>query len=381
MEHTRSLLILGLAHSLNHSLFLVLPPLMTLVASDLGAGFSEMGMVSTIAFLTYGAGALVGGPLSDRVGSLKVAQASIGLAGAATLVFLLADSVEVFGVGMFLMALWASFYHPTANGLIAKAFPEDTGRSMGLHNAAGNLGQVLTPTLGYLVGVRFGWRFSFLLFGALSILTAVLLNQVRVEEEPSQGSKGWELGFLLSRGLPLVLLYNVVVGALFRSVDLFYPSYLSLEKSYSGTWSALGNSLVLLFGVAGQVLGGWCTDRFGGRRVLLVATAGMVASLVLLLASPAYLGVPLFTLLYGVSMFAHQPTATSLVSKVSPREYMGLAFGVMFFSAFGVGSLSTSVAGRMADAYGLGRVFAFNAGLSLLALLVSALVYFYLDAE
>ena len=122
-KDTVDLIVLGIAHSLNHSLFLVLPPLLGNIAADLGTSLTVIGLISTITFLTYGTGALIGGPLSDRLGSVKVARISIGLGGLMSLVFLVANDIYVFSAGMFLMALWASFYHPTANCLIAKAFP------------------------------------------------------------------------------------------------------------------------------------------------------------------------------------------------------------------------------------------------------------------
>jgi len=54
-----ALLILGLAHSLNHSLFLVLPPLLDDISRDLGASFQTIVAVSTVAFFLYGLGALM----------------------------------------------------------------------------------------------------------------------------------------------------------------------------------------------------------------------------------------------------------------------------------------------------------------------------------
>ncbi len=77
--------LLGAAHSLNHSLFLVLPPLLGNIASGLGVGFQTLGLVATVTFFIYGTGALVGGPLSDMIGSVKVARISIGLAGLSSL--------------------------------------------------------------------------------------------------------------------------------------------------------------------------------------------------------------------------------------------------------------------------------------------------------
>ena len=375
-KDTLDLLLLGAAHSLNHSLFLVLPPLLGYIVADLGTTYSVMGVVATVTFLTYGAGALIGGPLSDRLGSLTVARVSVGLGGLMSVVFIFADDVVVFGAGMFLMALWASFYHPAANGLIAKVFTEKTGNAMGVHNAAGNFGQVLTPTVAFMLGVTFNWRLSFVFFGALSVVTAWTLDRIQVKEQIAPVTRQSYMEFVRTPGLWLILLYNVLVGFLFRSVDLFFPSFLSIERGYSGGLAAVANSLILFFGGLGQLLGGRWSDRMGQTRTLLAMTGGMVVSMALLMVLPTSVaGVALFIVLYGVSMFGHQPTVTSLVSRLSPRNLMGLAYGVMFFSAFGVGSLSTTVTGYLADSYGLTLAFWFNTLVTLALMVVSAVIY------
>jgi MFS family permease len=348
---------------------------MTTIADDLHTSFGTIGIISTITFLTFGTGALIGGPLSDRIGSLKVAQISIGLGGLMSVVFLFANNVYVFGAGMFLMALWASFYHPTANGLIAKAFPENTGGSMGVHNAAGNFGQVFTPTVAFFLGITFSWRISFVFFGVLSVLTALLLNRIDVNEGSMERNGSGYLDFIKTPGLWVILLYNVIVGSLFRSVDLFFPSFLSTEKMYTGGLAAVANSMILFFGVIGQLAGGRGSDRYGSQRVLLITTAGMVMSLLILLVMPTTIAVPIFVFLYGISMFGHQPTVTNLVSKLSPRNMMGLAYGVMFFSAFGVGSISTSLTGWLADKYSLTVAFWVNTGFSVILMVISIIIY------
>ncbi len=373
-KDTVDLIVLGIAHSLNHSLFLVLPPLLGNIADDLGTSLTVIGLISTITFLTYGTGALIGGPLSDRLGSVKVARISIGLGGLMSLVFLVANNVYVFGAGMFLMALWASFYHPTANGLIAKAFPENTGQSMGIHNAAGNFGQVFTPTIAFFLGVTFSWRISFVFFGLVSVVIAYLMDRIKVDEGEIQKNDMSYLEFIKTPGLWIVLVYNVVVGFLFRSVDLFFPSFLSTDLQYTGGIAAFANSMILFFGVIGQLFGGRGSDKMGPTKVIVIATVGMVTSFGLLMLLPANIGVPLFVVVYGVSMFGHQPTVTNLVSQLSPRNMMGLAYGVMFFSAFGVGSISTAVIGWVADSYSLTTAFWVNAATSVLLLVVALVI-------
>ncbi|MFA9437362.1 MAG: MFS transporter [Candidatus Bathyarchaeota archaeon] len=373
-KDTVDLIVLGIAHSLNHSLFLVLPPLLGNIADDLGANLTTIGLISTITFLTFGTGALIGGPLSDRLGSVKVARISIGLGGLMSLIFLVANNVYVFGAGMFLMALWASFYHPTANGLIAKAFPENTGGAMGIHNAAGNFGQVFTPMVAFLLGITFSWRASFVFFGLLSVGTAILMDRIEVDEGELKKTTTTYFEFVKTPGLWIILLYNVIVGFLFRSVDLFFPSFLSTDLQYTGGIAAFANSMILFFGVLGQLLGGRGSDRVGPTKVLLVATAGMVASFALLIFLPANIAVPLFVVVYGISMFGHQPAVTNMVSQMSPRNMMGLAYGVMFFSAFGIGSLSTTVIGWVADTYSLTMAFWANAATSIILLVVALII-------
>jgi MFS family permease len=368
--------LLGAAHSLNHSLFLVLPPLLQNIAENLGVSFETIGLVATLTFFTYGTGALIGGPLSDTIGSVKVARISIGLAGVASLLFLVCREIYTFTAAMFLMALWASFYHPTANKLIAQAFSDNMGNAMGIHNAAGNAGQVLTPTVAFFLGVFIDWRFSFIFFGVLSIVVALFMNRISLEEDSLKGSRKFALlEFFRVPHFWQILLFNALVGFVFRGVEVYFPTYLRLDRGYTGGIAAIGGSLILLFGVAGQLIGGKGSDKYGPTRILVVSTSGTLLSLLMLLLLPDNpIVVVGFTLLYGVMIFAHQPSMTSLVSRVTPRHLMGLSFGVMFFFSFGLGSVAAAVLGWLTDAYGIGLAFWANAVVAIALILVTLLI-------
>ena len=97
-KNSGSLLILGAAHSLNHSLFLVLPPLLEVVSKDINSSFHNLGIVTTISYFLYGLGALIGGPLSDYVGRVKITRISIGLSGASTFLFIFSRDIYTFGL-------------------------------------------------------------------------------------------------------------------------------------------------------------------------------------------------------------------------------------------------------------------------------------------
>ncbi len=371
---TGTLILLGIAHSLNHSIFLVLPPLLSDISLDLQASYSVLGMITTVTFMIYGLGALFGGPLSDRVGTVKIAQISIGLAGLMTFFFMISNNLIIFSAAMFLTATWASFYHPTSNNLIARAFPSNIGGAMGLHGAAGSLGQVITPTVAFMLGTLLNWRYSFLFFGLLSIITALIMSKIEITEGENVPVLTSFKAFFKVRDIWIILLFNVLIGWVFRGVELFFPSLLSVQRNYSGSIAALLNSSILFVGVLGQLVGGKASDIYGSRRVLTYASLGMVLSLIFLLVLPSnFLSVIIFVVLYGVSIFGHQPAMTSLISKVTPQEVFGMAYGVMFFSTFGIGSISTSVTGYLVDLYNLETAFWLNTAFAV-ATLASALL-------
>ena len=375
-KETGKLLLLGVAHSLNHSLFLVLPPLLGNITQSLGVSFETLGLVATMTFFTYGTGALIGGPLSDAIGSVKVVRLSIGLAGLSSLLFIICREVYTFAAAMFLMALWASFYHPTANKLIAQTFPDNPGNAMGIHNAAGNAGQILTPTVAFFLGVFIDWRFSFIFFGVLSIAVAFFMDRISLEEDSvKERRKLALLEFFRVPNFWQILLFNALVGFVFRGVEVYFPTYLRLDRGYTGGIAAVGGSLILLFGVAGQLIGGKGSDKYGPTRILVMSVGGTLLSLLMLLLLPDNPAIVVgFTVLYGLMIFAHQPSMTSLVSRVTPRHLMGLSYGVMFIFSFGLGSVAAAVLGWLTDAYGIGLAFWANAIVAAVLLVVTLLI-------
>ncbi|MBM3292150.1 MFS transporter [Candidatus Bathyarchaeota archaeon] len=364
MKHeTSTLFLLGVAHSLNHSLFLVLAPLLSNIALSLNASFQQLGLVASITFFIYGAGALLGGPFSDMMGSVRIAQISLGLAGLSSLLFLVCQDLMVFSIAMWLMALWASFYHPTVNGLIAKAFPEKTGNAMGIHNAAGNLGQVLTPSIAYSIGFLYSWRLSFVTFGVLSIITSLLLSKIKLINESRK------IEFKISlRELIMVpyfwqfLLFNLIIGFIFRGVEVFFPSFLIISRGFLGEHAALASSLILLSGTLGQIIGGRGSDKYGGQKIILFSCMGVCLSLFFLLLMPNnIIFVGFFSIMYGVTVFSHQPAITMLVSKIMPINLIGSSYGLLFFFSFGLGSLSAMMIGYISDLLGIEKAFWINA--------------------
>ena len=371
------LALLGTAHSLNHSLFFIAPTLLTLLMASLHVSSNtEIGIVSTIASFIYGAGALVGGPLGDKIGEAKTITICLALSGLSTFVMLAAgftSSIYVYALALISMALWASLYHPTANSLISKSFRGRVSEAMGLHGVGGTLGTVLTPTVAWFIGATFGWPWAFVTFGSLCVLLPFFFVKNFGKSENRSVSGGRIIDALKIRELWILLIFNVAIGLFMKGVELYFPTYVSENKGIGSMWASIAYTLVLAVGVPAQWIGGKTADKFGSKKVLIATSIGVCLSLLSLLLFPVgIIGIALFIVLYGLSFYAHQPALNSLTGFCCPENQRGAVYGIFFFTSFGIGSLSQSVAGYVADNYGgLDTSFYLLTVFALVALLLS----------
>lgn len=366
---------LGAAHSFNHALFVITPPLLSLIILDLNVSKFAIGTVTTVASFIYGLGALAGGPLGDRIGEAKTIALSLGLSGLSTFVMLAAGATQqlyLYALALMLMATWASFYHPTANALISKSFRGNVAETMGLHGVGGTLGVVLTPTIAYFLGVEFGWPWAFITFGVLCILLALPFARKLGKTRNKGQNRGSIIAVFRMRVLWTLLAFNVAIGLFMKGIELFFPTYLVENRLVDSASAAIAFTLVLAAGVAGQWLGGKAADRVGSKKVLIATMAGISIGIAALLFSPVYIvGIASFILLYGVCFYAHQPALNALTGFLSPENQRGAVYGVFFFTSFGVGSVSQFLAGYLADAYNLDVSFYLLLVFALIALILS----------
>jgi predicted MFS family arabinose efflux permease len=367
--------LLGAAHSLNHSLFVIAPPLLSLIRNELGASKSIMGAVATVASMLYGVGALVGGPLGDKIGENRTITLCLMFSGLSTFIMLAASatkSIYVYAVALTLMASWASLYHPTANSLISKAFKGRVAETMGLHGVGGTLGVVLTPSIAWFLGVNFGWSWSFIVFGILCVLLALIFLKNFSKTENREEKGGTIIDVFKIRELWTLLIFNIAIGFFMKGVELFFPTYLEENRGINSMWASIAYTMVLAAGVPGQWIGGKAADKVGSKRVLVATSFGVCISLLSLLLLSAYnVGIIIFIIFYGISFYAHQPALNALTGFLSPQNQRGAVYGVFFFTSFGIGSLSQVMAGYMADAYGFDAAFYMLTAFALIALILS----------
>lgn len=307
------------------------------------------------------------GYLADRIGRrpLLIAAWCSGLI--ATWIMALARSLPVFVAGMLVYGLTAFVSSPLNSYVTAARGRLSPGRVMTISSAAFNLGAVVGPLLGGVLGDRFSLRSVYLVSAALFVLSAFLLLFTRSQplESHDPATPPARL-FKNSRFLSFLGLIFVVMFVMYLPQPLT-ARFLQNERGLSlsavgllGSVSSLGNTVMNL------VLG------------LLPAGIGFLL---------AQLSTGMFTLLiwrgsgvfwYGLGYFllggyrASRPLYFAQVRTLIHGSQMGLAYGM----AETVNSLTTILAPLLAGALYTQdpeRVFPVSLGLILAALLVTLL--------
>ncbi len=365
MDKKLLIAMLGVSHSLNHSLLLILPPLIPIITVSSHISVVTLGLIATLSSFAYGVGALAGGALSDRFGANRVLVASIGFSGASTIIIYLLPNEIGLGVGLFAVGVWASFYHPTAISLISKVYLSNRATALSIHGAVGSIGQVLAPYGVVALAVSLGWPAAFLAFGLVTFFLSLPFATVKSERVVAQRPFSRQLlESAQNTSLWAVFVYSMLMGLSFQAVTFIMPEYLVKARGLSVSEAGLAMSLTLAFGTVGQIMGGRFSDRIGGRTALVFSALGSLIGISLLLpALDVRLAVAVFVVLWGMFFYASQPASNALIASVTKSEVRGVMYGIYFTMGFGVGSFSAAVAGALSYSYGpwsavlLGAVF------------------------
>ncbi len=345
-----------------------LAPLLPLIQKGLGLSYTLAGSLVIFTSLPSLLNPFIG-YMADRVS----VRYFVILAPAVTATLFssigLVSSYVALALLLFAAGISIAAFHAPAPAMIAKVSGRRVGTGMSIFMAAGEFARAIGP-LFVVAGVAwFGldgiWRLA--LFGWLMSLF-LYLRLRRVPATP-RGQNGSTLAAFWPQARQVFPpLTWMLMGRIFMLAALttYLPIYMSDERE--GTlWLAAASLTVLeAAGVAGALLSGTLSDRFGRKRVLLFLLS--VAPILLLgfIYGPAWLALPLLLLL-GFTAISPQPVMLATVQDQFP-DNRALGNGTFLAITFIVRALGIWAVGMFADAYGLNAAFTVTAFLALLSI-------------
>ena len=350
-ENFREIFRLGFAHMINDIYFPILMALQPVLITTLGYSYFQAALLPTMHSLLSSVFQPVFGSLADRKGLRISIIISLLLSGCGIAFLGLVSNHYYVMLGcVAISAMGHATFHPGALCKVdALATPGTRGRLTSLFTVGGNLGQALGPIIGGLA----------LAYGGISSITWLVIPAIagalilmfrpipEVHKKPvaasGAGRENW---------MPVVLLFS---GATLRSwvtfgAMTFIPTFLVLN-GYPLIEATFLVSIMLLAGVAGQLVGGSLSDRFGRKPVVVATTFAAVPAFAAILVTHGIMLI-LSIILFGFLLWSSFAVTISMAHELVPTQ-IGMISGLFLGIAMGAGGIGVSISGAVADHFGL----------------------------
>ena len=383
-DQDRSIIAISGSHGIMHAYLVLLPAMIPILQGDLG-DIGTVGMLASLVSLFYGWFSLPVGFIADKYSRRLLIAASMVLCGGASIIVGLSPNVPVAAVGMIILGIGASLYHPCGYAHMALVSDEMRGRYMGYQGLGGDMGMAVSFLTSSILGVSFGWRMTFLIWGVVGLAMAavdlLVIKDIVCEVDPTQLRKGpvetVRRMFATAERRTLLLTFVIVVisGMLWTGVSNFIMVYITDVKMVALVIAGGLSTLKYTVGAFAMIIGGTLSDKLGRKKLLLFGYSLFAVSLVALTLAPSNLLILAgLVAVLGFAFFVTQSPMNALLGDISHKDTVGVTYGVNFTLKYGVGFFTPAIAGWLAVNYSLNHVFYFFAALSAAAFLVATLI-------
>jgi FSR family fosmidomycin resistance protein-like MFS transporter len=364
---TRTLWLVGALHAFTHVYQIALMPLYLLIQRDFKfasvAQATSMVTVLMVAYLlpSYGLGVL-----ADRVNRRKLLGYGLLINGLGFVALSFAPNYGWAVFALILAGIGGSFYHPAATAMVARLFPTNTGKALGLTGIGASVGFFVGPlfagwraaSLELSLGAA-AWRQPVLELGVLGVLGAGVfawlardeVPRVTPDSNPTPHAKIFPTTALWLWFFATAFAFSLrdFAGASMGSLGSLY---LQKVRGFDVGAAGLALSGLFLASAVSNPLFGSLSDR-GRKRwtafVLMVA-AVLVGTFP---HSPVAWTIPTY-LVYGFFFLASYPMVEAALMQSVPDAVRGRVFGLFITVGGLIGNLSHWIVGnevrRMGDA-------------------------------
>ncbi|MFS0715731.1 MFS transporter [Arthrobacter sp. 1P04PC] len=368
----------------------ILSPVMSVIQDQWGLNKGQLGLMSTVFFITYALMQIPTGYLADRIGRVKVVVAGYVVFGIGTILSGFAPGFMVFLLMRAFTGIGEGTFYSPVYGISSSYI---SGKWRGVSAALINSGMAVGISLGFIGSGYFTftlglpWHASFLIFGAATLIVAFLINYYLSPidaEHKALASKATDDGgapaakvsnkalFTRNHILTYVLIFCSLYG--FFSMLTWLPTYLQQARGVAPAQTGIIASLVPWASIPGAILLSMWARRLKNTRPLIVVLSvlgGLCQILVPMTGNYSLMIAGL--VVYGlVGKLALDPILIAFLAENTPRSMYSTAYGYFNFAGMLSSIFAPYITGALADATG-----ALEAGfyLSAVLLLVGAVAF------
>ncbi|SAL79658.1 major facilitator transporter [Caballeronia terrestris] len=343
---------------------------------EFGLSNTQIGLVFSAFAYPYLVFQVIGGWVSDRFGAKRTLLFCGGLWALATLLTGFAGGLASLLAARVLLGLGEGATFPAATAAMSRwVAKERRGFAQGITHAAARIGNAVAPGAIVVVMAAYGWRESFFICGAISLVWVAVwwltftehpkdhprITAAELEVLPPPKPKPAKVPWmpLFKRMMPVTIVYFCYGWTLWLFLS-WIPQYFLHSYHLDLKKSAIFASAVFFAGVVGDTLGGIVTDKLLERTGSLRRARSYMVSVCMLLTLASL--VPLmFTHNLYLSMaclaagffFAEMTIGPmwAIPMDIAP-QYSGTASGMMNTGSALAAIISPVLSGYLIDRFG-----------------------------
>jgi MFS family permease len=355
----RTLWLAGILHAFTHVYHVALMPLYLQIQEGLHLeSIGKATLLMTVLMISYFGPSYPAGLISDHFSRKKLLAVGLALNGLGFVGLGFAKSYPIALACMVAAGIGGSLFHPAATAMVARLFPVNTGKALGLLGIGASVGFFIGPLYSGWRGAMAGWRSAVIELGAAGMVFAVIFYLLADEEAPlphheQHVSKPKEKIFP-TPGLWAVFLAACVAFGLRDFAGMCMGSLGSLFLQRAHGFDVRHTGLVLSFIYVASAVSNPLFGHLSDKARLRWCSVVMVCSAVLIAVFPhvpRHLIIPAF-LAYGFFFLASDPIIETAVVISVPERVRGRIFGMWLTIGGALGNLSHWLIGKWVQRLG-----------------------------
>jgi len=270
--------------------FSSIPLFLPLIREDLQITFSQAGLLSAAATLSYAFGQVPAGYLSDRFGPKRLFF--FGLVGWSTLSITL-GLVHVFWLAVVNQLVAGAFrallFAPGMSLLVSWFKPERRATAMSLYMVGGFAGTIVLSLLGPWLAHELGWRSTFIMLAALGLAVSFVYHYWAREKPRRDGAKQAGLGEIFHlfthRILWVCSAIQFIRFSVVTAVNFWLPSLLVADRGFTLQAAGFVTAMSAAFIAPSNTVGGYVSDRLKNPPLVIGASLAILACCATLLVT------------------------------------------------------------------------------------------------
>jgi MFS family permease len=336
------------AHFIDHYAMLIFAAAVIIMGPALGMAYSDLLPYATPGFIAFGAGSLLTGWLGDRWSRRHMMVIFFVGIGASMISVGFVQTPLQLGAALLSIGIFASIYHPVGTAMIV-SYANKLGREMGLNGVWGNLGVASSALVTGVIGQYLGWRFAFIIPGAITILIGIVFASTVVHEDRTGSRQAAAQARVAKQDMWRVVLALLIVviaiSTTFNAVTVALPKLFAerlADLTRSPALLGVIAACVYVFGAMTQYTIGKLLDRHSLKTVAMPLSF-VLAPLLYIAASLSDL--PLILASIGIVMgaFGQVTVNDAMVGKYTSEEWRSRAYAVRYFVGFTAAGVSVGL--------------------------------------